>query len=261
MTDTPRGPVQPPDGGSSPPTSLRDSIAGRASPTAGGSPPRPEHALQARLHFGRAQELLAGLAGCSSVRSADALLRTARTLGIVPTLVAERFLRSVAITDAEHAALVARLTTEVSDINAEAEADAQNAGDTDPEPTSGISERDHPPPFQVAPTPAGAPRGIGVHGEVDMHTAPDVIAYVRNEWQITHDDDDRDVAVVVLDLERVTFLDLAGLDALNTLYAEMARDGQRVAVTPPAASGPRRLLSVVQTRGWSVSWNTPPEVD
>lgn len=250
MAEARRGCGEPPDRGdraAAPRGTVSDPIAGDTASPDAGQAARLVEPLQDRLRVVRAQDLLAGLAGCSPGRAARALRDTAAALDLDATHLAERFLRSTDIPDAEHAALVDRLIETVRRHGRDTEgppADASAGG----QPRADRYRR-LPQPLQVAPIAAGATPGVAVRGELDLEAAARLLTDVMELWRAARADRRADEAFV-LDLSEVTFLDVAGLDALTGVYAGMVGRGCRVRVTPPATGGPRRLLLLAASRGW-----------
>jgi anti-anti-sigma factor len=103
-----------------------------------------------------------------------------------------------------------------------------------------------PPPFDVVSVSRDDEVIVALRGDVDLATAPLLEAELAQGTI-------RDARLVVVDLERVAFMDLSGLRPLLRL-AKPARAGREISITtgPPAVqrlldlSGLRRHFNVVE---------------
>jgi len=212
--------------------------SGSAPPRAAATPPLArgplDQALGARNAFREAQGLLAGLTGCDQRRAAQALRRIGAQLGVVGTAeIARFFVRLVTTTprDPESQALIRRFTA--------AALQPESLG----HPASAIA------------TLIAGGRGLAVHGELDLATAPTLAATFRR----------RSASPVLgggfsLELRHMTFLDVSGLHALAEIDREVAFDGDRLHIDPPTRPGPTRLLRIAIAQGWIAPAfvSTPP---
>lgn len=90
---------------------------------------------------------------------------------------------------------------------------------------------------------------VAVSGEMDVATVPALHAAARAVAGAAQPHPGQPV-VLVLDLERVTFLDSSGLHLLEDLHAESIERGWTLQLVPPAAPAPRRLLRFAAGRRW-----------
>ncbi|GGU33667.1 STAS domain-containing protein [Lentzea flava] len=75
-----------------------------------------------------------------------------------------------------------------------------------------------PEPLELSVDHVGASTVVGVAGEIDLATAPQFEAFLRDQLAHTH-------AVFMLDLSGVNYLGSAGLDVLLRVRAECDRRG------------------------------------
>ena len=105
-----------------------------------------------------------------------------------------------------------------------------------PREPGGPADRPGPPAFAVEPAPVSGAPGVRVSGEVDIDTAPRLIASLDAAMR-----DSR--GAFVIDLCDVTFLDSSGVSVLVHARAVLGRDDRDLVVVCPPGSA-RRILEL-----------------
>ncbi len=98
-------------------------------------------------------------------------------------------------------------------------------------------------------TAVRTPKGLTVTGEVDLDTAPQLEQAVRAACLMLVPPAEGPFAFL-LDMSEVTFIDTSGLYALSSIHSQLDYRGWQLRLTPPSASGPRRLFLLAARRGW-----------
>lgn len=199
-------------------------------------PAPPLGVLDDRLQVSQAEGLLRGLTGCTRAQAARALRDTGAQLELDPAQTARLFLREVGAEgheQSEHGVLPA-----VLDVLAVA---AREGGT--------VPEDERPTRLRVTPTPGGAGDGLAVSGELDLDTAPMVTVAAAGEvaYRCRFPSGS---ALFVLDLTGVSFLDLAGVRALEQVQRQIDEAGLELRVATPPARGPRQLLLLAVAQRW-----------
>jgi len=222
----------------------------------------PVRSLQDRLTFSHARELLVGLTGCTRERATSSLQRAAVALGIEDADLARRFLQGLEDRgDDDTGTLVVSLASAAQTATADPNgANTDSAGglslpwavEAGPRASAGTGD-----PHEPA-TPADAHVVVAVQGELDIATAVQLEAAVEST-RPAGPGGSEDGGDVLLSLQGVTFVDLAGADGLASVHAAVLARGMSLRVTPPAAAGPRRLLLLATQRAWLAPVFTPAE--
>jgi len=82
------------------------------------------------------------------------------------------------------------------------------------------------PPFSVSETRSGDERRLLVEGELDMSTAPELLARIEALEGL-------DAAVLAVDLRGVTFMDVAGMRVLLAAAQRARGSGRRFVIRNP----------------------------
>jgi anti-anti-sigma factor len=104
------------------------------------------------------------------------------------------------------------------------------------------------PDLHIAPVPAHMGAGLRIRGELDLAAVPPLRTAVSSLCRSRTPD----AELFVLDLTAVTFMDSAGLHALNDVQVRLAERGWMLRVIPPRAEAPAWLLQVAAGLGWLV---------
>jgi len=211
----------------------------------------PVRALQDRLTFSHARELLVGLTGCTRERATSSLQLAAVALGIEDADLARRFLQGLEDRDDDDTG------TLVVSLASAAQTAAADPYGANTDSAGGLSL---PWAVEAGPraTPADAHVVVAVEGELDIATAVQLEAAVEST-RPAGPGGSEDGGDVLLSLQGVTFVDLAGADGLASVHAAVLARGMSLRVTPPAAAGPRRLLLLATQRAWLAPVFTPGE--
>lgn len=233
----------------------------------------PVRSLQDRLTFSHARELLVGLTGCTRERATSSLQLAAVALGIEGADLARRFLDGLEDRgDDDTGTLVVSLASAAQTAAANtdsANTDSAHRDSVNTENAGGLSL-----PWAVEAGPRASAAGTGdpqepatladahvvvaVQGELDIATAVQLEAAVEST-RPAGPGGSEDGGDVLLSLQGVTFVDLAGADGLASVHAAVLARGMSLRVTPPAAAGPRRLLLLATQRAWLAPVFTPAD--
>ncbi len=216
----------------------------------------PVRALRDRLTFSHARELLVGLTGCTRERATSSLQLAAVALGIEDADLARQFLQGLEDRGADDTGtLVVSLASAAQTATANKDSGGLSlpwAAEAGPRAGAGTGD-----PHEPA-TPADAHVVVAVQGELDIATAVQLEAAVEST-RPAGPGGSEDGGDVLLSLQGVTFVDLAGADGLASVHAAVLARGMSLRVTPPAAAGPRRLLLLATQRAWLAPVFTPAD--
>jgi anti-anti-sigma regulatory factor len=95
----------------------------------------------------------------------------------------------------------------------------------------------------------GARAVVVAAGEIDLATVGPLRAAARAVAAAAHPRPDHPVPLV-LDWERVVFLDSSGVHFLQDMHAEGLTEGWALQLRPPSAAAPVRLLRLAADHGW-----------
>jgi anti-anti-sigma regulatory factor len=211
--------------------------------------------------FAEAQALLVDVTGCTLRRAANALLLTAAHQHVDAMHVAQRFVLAMTIqpersSDPLVVYLVAVALSADTTCSAVTEAIPSQAQPRDPgrqQPDLGILTHN-----LIESASIGSIRGFRAHGELDLSTADELLR-VATDIRSTSAGGTLDSGVLFVDLENVTFIDVAGLGALAGIINHARDYGLQLLVSTPTAAGPRKLLAMAVNRDWIVPDFSPTD--
>jgi anti-anti-sigma factor len=225
-------------------------------------PPRPGATLAESLGlllddrsvFAQAQGLLAELTGCTLRRSANALLLVAAEQQVSAGDLARGFVRAMTNHPdrrSEHLLVhlfAAALTADTAD------ADSGPGAPTATRPEDLAIG----PVSVIEPAQIGDIHGVRVCGELDLMTAGELVQ-AATSVQRSKSAGAAGATAFFVDLEGATFIDAAGLGALTGIRNQVRERGERLLVSTPTASAPRKLLALAVSYGWLAPEFSPPQ--
>jgi ABC-type transporter Mla MlaB component len=199
-------------------------------------PDPPLGALDDRLQISQAEGLLCGLTGCTRAQAAQALRDTGAPLELDAAQTSRLFLRGVGTEGHEQ--------SEHGVVHAVLDVLAVTARDW-----GSVPEDERHTGLRVMPTPGGAGDGLAVSGELDLDTAPMLTVAAAGEvaYRCRFPSGS---ALFILDLTGVSFLDVAGVRALEEVQRQIDDARLELRVVTPPARGPRRLLLLAVAQRW-----------